>query len=426
MLPSSPSALSRRQWLGLAGLSIAALATRGVAAPAKPKKILLCSGWQWVSIGDISQTPGGLRLLEQHLPDAQVTLWFTHPNEETLAFVRKAFPKLRIVEGSIDKKTLAVTGEPLQQALAEADLVVHGSAPTLLAPELLEWCQTNKKPFGVLGITLGDIDEKQAVILSNARFAFARESSTLAAMKKMGVKGPKLGLIPDSAFSFDLRDDAAAGAFLKANGLEEGKFFCAIPRLRYTPYRRFPPDVLRKRAEVNDQFAEVDHAKLRDAITLAVRKTGMKVLVCPEMTYQVALLDKLLIDPLPDDVKKQVVKRGTFWMPDEAASIYARAAAVISFEMHSPILALAAGTPIVYLHQPTEIHKGQVFRDLGLQQWVQEIEDSSGERIAKVLIDMLTNSRAAKAKVAKALEMVMQEDQEALGTVAAILSGKEE
>ena len=35
---------------------------------------------------------------------------------------------------------------------------------------------------------------------------------------------------PDGAFAVDLRNDAAADAFLKANGLEEGKFLCCIPR----------------------------------------------------------------------------------------------------------------------------------------------------------------------------------------------------
>ena len=38
-----------------------------------------------------------------------------------------------------------------------------------------------------------------------------------------------------------------------------------------------------------------------------VRKTGNKIVVCPEMTYQVDILDELLINPLPDDVKPFVV-----------------------------------------------------------------------------------------------------------------------
>src|SRR5690606_8500035 len=101
----------------------------------------------------------------------------------------------------------------------------------------------------------------------------------------------------------------------------------------------------------NEQFREKDHAKLRKAMIAWVRNTGNKVLVCPEMTYQVDIMDELLIDPLPDDVKPYVFKRG-YWLPDEAASIYQKAVAVLSFECHSPIIAAANNTPFFYLRQP--------------------------------------------------------------------------
>ena len=39
---------------------------------------------------------------------------------------------------------------------------------------------------------------------------------------------------------------------------------------------------------------------------------------------------------------------------DEAASIYARALAVVSLDRHSPIIALAAGTPAIHLRVPTD------------------------------------------------------------------------
>ncbi len=405
--------------IGLAGI----LASSNFAAAARPKKILLCSGWQWISIADISQTPASLRLLETHWRDTEVTLWLYKTTDAITAMIRSAFPKLQIVEGSIDKKTLQITGDELRKALEQTDLAIHGAAPNLIAPELLQWCQTNKKPFGVLGIGLGDVDEKQAVLLSNTKFAFARDSSTLNAIKKAGVKGPTLGVIPDSSFFFDLRDDASAKAFLKTAGLEDGRFFCVVPRLRFTPFRRFPAEVLRQRTATNEQFAEIDHGKLRDAITLAVRKTGMKVLACPEMSYEIDLIDKHVINPLPDDVKKNVAKRGTFWLPDEAASVFARAAAIVSFETHAAILALSAGVPAIYLHQPTEIHKAQIFRDIGLTPWVQEIEDSSGDRIAKPLLEILTNADVAKKKVTKAMSMVEALYDENVGAIRESIKG---
>jgi hypothetical protein len=403
--------------IGVGGL----LASAGLAADAKPRRILLCSGWQWISIADISQTPGSIRLLQSHLRDAEITLWLYKTTDPIRDMIRRAFPRLKIVEGTIDKQTLQITGDDLRKALETTDLAIHGSAPNLIAPELLTWCQTNKKPFGVLGIGLGDVDEKQAVLLSNTKFAFARDSSTLNAIKKAGVKGPTLGAIPDSAFAFNLRDETAGTVFLKSVGLTDGQFFCIVPRLRFTPFRRFPADVLRQRAATNEQFVEVDHGKLRDAITLAVRKTGMKVLACPEMSYEIDLIDKHIINPLPDDVKKNVVKRGTFWLPDEAASVFARAAAVVSFETHAAILALTAGVPAIYLHQPNEIHKAQIFRDIGLTPWVQEIDDSNGDRIAKPLLEVLTNAEGARKRVKKAMSVVDSLYDESFATIVELL-----
>ena len=63
---------------------------------------------------------------------------------------------------------------------------------------------------------------------------------------------------------------------------------------------------------------------------------------------------QVLVDPLPKDVKKLVVWRDSYWLPDEAASVYAQAQAVVSVECHSPLIALRNGTPAFYVRQPTD------------------------------------------------------------------------
>jgi len=67
-----------------------------------------------------------------------------------------------------------------------------------------------------------------------------------------------------------LRDDAKGFAYLRANRLEEGKFICVIPRLRYTPYYRIrntarvPDDEIKD--AINERTTEKDQAKLREMI----------------------------------------------------------------------------------------------------------------------------------------------------------------
>jgi len=202
-----------------------------------------------------------------------------------------------------------------------------------------------------------------------------------------------------------IRNDEKGNSFLKANGLEDKKFICAVPRLRYTPYHKFNPnnngwsaERIKLVEETNETYKEADHAKLREAMIAWVRETGNKVLVCPEMTYQVEIIDELLINPLPDDVKPFIVKRG-YWLPDEAASIYAKAHTVLSFECHSPIIAAANGTPCFYLRQPEDTIKGQMYYDLGFNDWVFEINNTTGKQIADRLREVWTDYKKANAQL---------------------------
>lgn len=395
---------------GATALSLAALGAAAVhplsawaAGNSTPKRIILCSGWSFVNVGDISQTAGALTLLEKHFPAAQITLWLAHGDEAIEKALRARFPKIAIVKGMIDAKTYAVTGDDLKKSLDAADLFIHGSGP-IGAMEALNYCREAKKHFGLLGVTFGNIDDKLASLLSSAKFVFTRETLSLAALKKAGVKGPAIGFCPDSALAFDLRDRERADTFLKSAGLSAGGFLCCVPRLRYAPFRHFPDAQIKQRALESEKFAEIDHAKMRTAMISWVKKTGQKVLCCAEMTYQLPLIDKLLIDPLPADVKASVVKRETFWMPDEAASVFARAAAVLSFELHSPVLAMTVGTPGLYLRQPTDTRKGQMLRDLDLPNWIDEIDETTGEQIAESLLAVHAGPAAAKARIAAAIE----------------------
>src|SRR5688500_15275600 len=216
----------------------AALGASLRAADKRAPRILLRSSWQVVNIGDIAHTPGVLALIEKHIPEAEVILWSSQDlSEEVAAMEHKRFPKLRIVKGNIGVDGRASNKE-LGEAIAWADFLLHGSGPSLVAArDVAAFVKHTGKPFGVYGITHGSFlsgDDKE--ILGQAKFAFFRDSVSLALAKKEGVQCPILDFAPDGAFACDLRDDAKAAEFLKANGLEEGKFLCCLSRLRYTPY----------------------------------------------------------------------------------------------------------------------------------------------------------------------------------------------
>lgn len=126
---------------------------------------------------------------------------------------------------------------------------------------------------------------------------------------------------------------------------------------------------------------------------------GNPVLCCPEMTYAVGTIPELLIDPLPADVKPHVIWRDTYWLTAEAASVYSRAAAIVSFEMHSPIVAIANGVPALYLRQPTDTSKGYIWPHIGLGDWFFEIDTATGTGIAAAVLSSYGNPGAARSRV---------------------------
>ncbi len=361
-----------------------------------PARILLRSSWQTVNIGDIAHTPGMLALLEKYRPQAEVTLWPSSVDRGVEEILRTRFPKLKIAKSKVEREA----------ALADCDFFLHGSGPSLVGLKELILAQKAGKPYGIGGVTLTDTEIKdQREVLAGAKFVFLRDTDSLRAVQASGITGPKTGFGPDATFAIDLRDDNAAAALLKQHHLEPGKFLCAIPRLRYTPYweihlERTKPNP--ERIRINEEFAEKDHAKLRDGITAWVRETKLRVLLTPEMTYAVPLLKTLLFDKLPDDVKPHVSFMDRYWVTPEACSVYAQSAAIVSMEQHSPIMAIASGVPAVLVRQPTDTRKGRMWYDLKMNDWVFEVDETSSAQIAERLVQIGRDLPAARESAARA------------------------
>ncbi len=375
----------------------ASLSTTLHAQDKKPVRILLRSSWQTVNIGDIAHTPGMLALLEKHRPDAEVTLWPSSVDRGVEEILRARFPKLKLAKSKAEKDT----------ALAECDFFLHGSGPGLVGVKEAQLAQAAGKPYGFGGVTLSDAEiAGRRELLAGAKFVFLRDTDSMRALATAtGMKAPQTQFGPDATFAIDLRDDAAASALLKECNMEPGKFLCAIPRLRWTPYWEIHPESRKpdlERIKVNEEFAEKDHAKLREGITAWVRETKMRVLLTPEMTYAVPLLRTLLFDKLPDDVKPHVRFMERYWLTAEACSVYAQAAAIVSMEQHSPIMGIAAGVPSVLVRQPTDTRKGRMWYDLKMDDWVFEVDNTTGAQIAARLVQIGHDLASARATAAKA------------------------
>lgn len=429
MCASKGQAMKRRQFLREAIASTLLASASGVVhgssntrrPGSRQPSILLRSSWQTVNIGDIAHTPGVLALLERYFPEAEIRLWPSRIDNGVEELLRRRFPKLQIVSGA----------DALASAFDECDFLLHGSGASLVAErDVVRWHRETKKPYGVYGITLpltGSTStqptpaatfEKTIKVLSDAKFVFFRDSVSLQLARDRGCVCPVMEFGPDGAFGADLRDDDRARSFLEKNAMEEGKFLCCIPRLRYTPYWLIPEKKVSidevKHAR-NEAMKEHDHAPLRQAIIDVVRQTSMKVLICPEDRTQMAVGKELLFDRLPEDVKQRAAWRPEYWLTGEAISTYIRSTGLFGNEMHSPIMCIGQGIPAIVCRWAEQTSKGKMWNDIGLGQWLFDFDkEDDVKRLPEAVLAIAKDPATAKAKASEARRFVERRQRETM------------
>lgn len=383
------------------------------------RTILLRSSWQVENIGDIAHTPGVLALIEKYLPHVRVRLWPNSVKSGVEEMLMARFPKLKILKSDEEK----------QQAILECDFFLHGSGPSLVGRnEILRWKKETGKPYGIYGITFpgnygfqaddGHYNPLDIELFNSASFTYFRDSVSLEFAKQNGAKCPIMGFCPDGAFAVDVRNDKAADLFLKQHDLETGKFVCAIPQLRFSPWWEIPSKKLavdQQKDAWNQKMKEHDNLPIRNAIIEVVRQTNLKVLIVPENETQIKIGKEMLYDPLPEDVKPRVVWRDRYWLTDEAVSTYARSAGLFGLEMHSPIMCIALGIPAIVCRFTEQTSKGFMWQDIGLGEWLFDMDTKTDvDRIVPTVLEMVKNPAASKAKVKKAQKLVARYQKETM------------
>lgn len=408
----------------------AALGGSVYAADGKPKTIVLQSAWDTINIGDIGHTPGTLRVIEEHLPQVKVVLWAMKLDERIIAMLKARFPKVEILQGNLFKD--GASDKKLQEVVKNCDLFIRNSG---MGQDLtfMQFCQNHGRPYGLFGqsyfptMVEGKGAAERSALLNDAAFIYTRETKTLNILKKAGITAPVLEFGPDGCFGIDVRDDERGLATMKKLGLEERKFITVQLRTN-TP--KFPgvddsrPEKLNPLHPTPEQIEDDERraAKYRDLVTRWVQKTGGKVLIAPETIKEMGHNKRLIHDPLPPEIQQQVVNLDYFWNADEAASIFARAHTIVCHEPHSPIIALANGTPIIHTYSEFHSPKCWMFQDIGLGDWLMEMDETPVEKMAETLFAIDADYTAAQAKVKTAINYVHERFAGSMKHISEILS----
>lgn len=417
---------SRRSFLETAGLALGAASLPALAQDTPKKTVLLQSAWAVKNIGDIGHTPGTLRFLEDYLPEAKVILWAAHTNEAVDAMLLKRFPGLEIVKGSLKEADGAV-----QKAIDRSDFFLRGPGMGQ-STDFMIYCKKIGKPYGFQGqsyfpdMVNGEGAEERIELLNHASFIYTRETKTLQTLKDAGVKSPVMEFGPDGCFGIDVLDEEKALARMKKHALEEKKFIT----LQLRTHSPTSPGVDDKRPQklnplhpTPEMIADdTRRAKVyQDLIARWVKETGWKVVLAPEVYKEMEYNKKFIYDTLPEDLKKHVVNFDEFWNVDEACSFYARAHTVICHEPHTPIMALANGTPMMHTFSEFHSPKCWMFKDIGLEEWAPEFDSTPASKMFEILMGIHEDYPAAEAKVAKAMAYVHERAESSMKVLKGVI-----
>lgn len=395
--------------------------------------ILLRSGWQYANIGDIGHWMGGLSLIRRYLPEAHVILWPLFDLGDSISLL-EYFPNVEVVQGTIDAN--GDCNPWLTEAIDRSDLLFHGSGAGISIATLQGWRSRTTKPYGCLGVSFTGgpygswfsekLDRSVVDTLSGAAFLYTRETGTERYLLEQGVNAAAYGFVPDATFAFDTPDDERANEFLRRCGLEKDRFIAVVPKLRIDPHWRFkakklPLDEIEQKEAVNERYRVYDNGFLCEAITAWVRETDGRALVCPEMTYEVEVGERFVVPYLSQDVAGHVTSMNRYWLPDEAFAVYRNARAVISIEMHSPILSVTAGTPSIHLRQPTDSPKGQMWNDLGLGNWLFELDSTEPSTVVDRLLEINSNYDDARQLADNAMRDAEARQRDAMMRIREVL-----
>ena len=229
-------------------------------------------------------------------------------------------------------------------------------------------------------------------LFGDAKFVYCRDTDSLNYLAQRNLTNKFSGWRPDTTFFFKGFDDAWADKFMVENKLENERFISVM--LRISDSKPMFNDPTGGSVSEKRKFEQM--RKMKIFIEDWIEKTGCKVLLCHETRGTLEIAKKYLYDILSDEAKKQCVYMDEFWTSEQAYSIFKRSRIVTSMEMHSIIMSVNVGTPII--HNPFDEcgRKKYMINDLGLSKYLIDIDSCADDTMTIAAMDIHNNFEAEK------------------------------
>jgi colanic acid/amylovoran biosynthesis protein len=307
---------------------------------------------------------------------------------------------------------------------ARADLVVSTGGTYLmeqywLKPRIFELTVPLllRRPLVLFTQSLGPIrrrGQRAALrrILRRSELVLLRDRRSLEHLRDLRVPELRVRLSPDAAFAMP------AGEGRHAPPRSGSRCRVAVS-VRHWPYFSS-----RDRAAADRRYrlalaAAVQHLvqRVRAEVTLLSTCQGI-----PEYWTDDSAVAAEIAELLPEDVRGCVHVDGSFHTPGELAELLRGFDAVIATRMHMAILALQAGVPVLAIAY--EFKTRELFAELGLGEWVQDIEEVDADVLPRAVDALLREAPALRKRIGPSVDQRRAEAEGASELIRAAFDGR--
>lgn len=323
------------------------------------------------------------------------------------------------------------------EAFANAAFVYYNSGTTLnfgrlgvrrlfgytlpLAMSLL-LARALKIPYGIGSQSFDQIEWPVEMlyrkVFSDAEFVYCRDTDSMNYLKQKNFAFRKFAFRPDTTVNFHSSDDAWAEEYLRSHGLHEKPFLTMILRIA-APKAKYHDPV---GGTVSAERCAAHMQRIKTFLEQWLHSTGGKVLLAHETrdTLGENNAREFLYDILSDEAKKNTVYLDFFWRPEQALGVFKRSALLASMEIHSLIMGIGNGIPVLHLPFAECGRKRQMFADLGLEELLVDIDEQDADaQMSAIAERLLADPENTRKLLAAAREQVLTEVNRTMTEVAA-------
>jgi len=251
----------------------------------------------------------------------------------------------------------------------------------------------------------------------DAEFVYCRDTDSMDYLLQKQFEFKKIAFRPDTTVNFHNSDDAWAEEYLQKHNLAEQPFLTIIVRISSSKANYHDPTG----GAVTGERSDAQMRRLKIFLEQWLKETGGKVLIAHETrgTLGENNAREFLYDILSEEAQKKTVYMDFFWQPEQALGVFKRTALLASMEIHSLIMGIGNGIPVLHLPYCECGRKRQMFNDLGLGDLLVDIDDEdAAEQMNAIARRLAADPEQTRQTLAAVRDRVLAAVKCTLGEVA--------